>query len=210
MKLAEFCAAAVAAFAMAATPAHAYTMLDHVQLKLYGTEVAPDDKIESISPAIAGANTDVDSNFVPTVAIDYYLTPHVSIETICCVTQHDVDGSGALAGAHLARNVGIVPATVTAIYHFNPGGIDPYVGAGGSYFFFYNADPGDLGRVDLDNSAGWALQAGVDIPLKSKWALSVDVKKIFLTTTAHFRDAGVQADVQLDPWVVSTGLSFRF
>ena len=211
-RFAEFCAAVVAACVMGASPANALPLLnlDNLQLKLYVTQVNPDEELHSVSPAIPGAGVHVSNHTVPTVAIDYFVTPHISVETICCVTEHDVNGSGALAGVRLARHVGIVPATVTALYHFNPGGIDPYVGAGASYFFFYNADAGDLGRVDLDNSAGWTLQAGVNIPIRNHWAASIDVKKVFLSTTAHFRDAGVRADVRLDPWVVSAGVAYRF
>lgn len=199
------------------------------QVKLLGSAVLPDgkiDKVEFAYPAIASAlpsdpQTRADDNYVPTLAIEYFFTPRVSLETICCVTQHDVDGKGALAGAGLVSNAKIIPATFTAKYHFDAGGVSPYVGAGPSVFIFIDEKPGATARAlgatrnTLETSLGFALQAGVDIPItKSGLAISLDAKRYFLKTTARWYDANggklLQTKHALDPWVLSAGLAWRF
>lgn len=196
-----------------------------IQVKLLATYVDPDASITRVNVNAAGVpagtQTRADTNVTPTAAIEYFVSPNFSIETIAGVTQHDVVGAGALAGAQLISNASIIPATVTAKYHFDLGsGIKPYIGAGPSYFLIFGEDPDSsaraLGvtRVDLSNDFGAALQAGVDIGLNDRGlGLSVDAKRYFMDTTARFfagNSLALSTKHELDPWVVSAGLSYRF
>ena len=122
-----------------------------IQVKLLGTAVLPDGAITRINTDLiglpAGSNTAVNDNFVPTIAIEYFFTPNISAETICCVTQHDVDGTGPLAGLRLVDDLLILPATLTLKYHLTGlGAIKPYVGAGPAWFLMldYKAGPGAI------------------------------------------------------------------
>jgi outer membrane protein len=226
-KLALSALALAAAFG--AAPAFAQEAGD-VQVKVLGSFVLPDGELRSASGPIAsalpaGVDTKADDNFVPTLAVEYFVAPNVSLETICCVTQHDVSATApaALAGAELVSNAQIIPATLTVKYHFNPGGsIRPYVGAGPTYFFFFNDKPGAGARaalgadhVQVDDAFGVALQAGVDIPISGdRTSVTLDAKRYFLRTDAHFYDASgaelLQTRHRLDPWVLSAGVAFRF
>ncbi|WP_417621910.1 OmpW/AlkL family protein [Parasphingorhabdus sp.] len=196
-----------------------------IQVKVMGTLVAPDGKIKSIEldniGLPAGTQTKADDNFVPTIAAEYFFTPNISVETICCVTQHDVTGTGPLDGAGLVSDANIIPATLTAKYHLDTGsGFKPYIGAGPTYFIFIDEKAGataqTLGatRQKMNDKVGFALQAGFDLPVNDKGlGLSVDAKRYFVTTTAHWY-AG-QTEVlrtrhKIDPWVVSAGLAYRF
>lgn len=196
-----------------------------IQFKILATYVAPDGKIEDVKlDAIglpAGTQTKADDNIVPTVAIEYFVTDKVSLETIAGVTQHDVDGRGALAGAGLVSNANIVPATLTVKYHLGKeGGVQPYIGAGPSYFIFIDEKPGAtavaLGatRQKMNDTFGAALQAGIDVPVRANGlALTLDAKRYFLRPTARWF-AGttevLRTKHKLDPWVVSAGVAFRF
>src|SRR3990167_4840102 len=88
-----------------AIPGQAAAKAGDVQVKLLGTLVAPDGKIQDVKTdrlgLPAGTQTKADDNVVPTLAVEYYVTDKLSLETIAGVTQHDVDGRGALAGAGL-------------------------------------------------------------------------------------------------------------
>jgi outer membrane protein len=133
-----------------------------------------------------------------------------------------VTGTGPLAGAGLVSNANIVPATLTAKYHFGAaGGVQPYVGAGPTYFIFIDEKPGATARAlgatrqRMNDKVGVALQAGVDIPVNdSGMALSIDAKRYFLRTSAHwFNAAGTEVLAtrhKIDPWVLSAGLAWRF
>lgn len=214
-----------AAAIIAATPAQAGSTDGKVQIKLLATGVLPDGKITTLeNNAIglpAGSQTSANDNVVPTIAIEYFASESVSIETICCLTQHRVGGEGAIAGAKILDHVLILPATVTLKYHLDAGPIKPYLGVGPSIFFYIDEKPGAttaaLGgtKVKLDNKFGVALQAGVDIPLGDKgFGLSFDAKKYFMSTRLHVSTAAgaevLTTKHKLDPWVLSGGVSYRF
>lgn len=200
------------------------------QAKVLATAVLPTGDIKEVrftSAAVGAAlpaNTDATgtNSYVPTVAIEYFVTPSVSFETICCLTRTDVDGTKGIKGATLINNINIIPATLTAKYHFGTrSGIKPYVGAGPTYWLMFNEKPGatmrSLGatRVHVGNKLGFALQAGVDLPINDRGlGLSIDAKRYFIDRNAKWFDAGgnriLETEHNLDPWVVSTGLAWRF
>ena len=195
------------------------------QVKALGSFVLPDGKITEVQldgiGLPAGTQTEADDNFVPTVAIEYFVTPNISLETICCVTQHDVTGTGPLAGAGLVSNANIIPATLTAKYHIETGsGFKPYIGAGPTYFIFIDEKPGAttvaLGATSqkLNDKVGVALQAGFDVPVNDKGlGLSVDAKRYFVTTTARWfagQTEVLRTRHKIDPWVISADISYRF
>ena len=216
--------AALAATTAISTPALAGNPDGKLQVKLLGTGVLVDGKINKVKldplDLTVGAQTDINNNVIPTVAIEYYATPNISVETICCLTQHHATGVGTLQGARLVDHIMILPATVTLKYHLDAGPIKPYIGAGPSVFFFIDEKPGataaSLGvdKLKLSNKVGVALQAGVDIPVNdSGMGISLDAKKYFMDTTAHFKASGTEVLTtghKLDPWVLSGGVYFRF
>ena len=211
--------------ALMATPAMAQDRAGQVQLKLVGTAVLPDGKIDSVTLDRVGLpatlQTKANDNFVPTIAAEYFFTNNFSVETIAGMTQHDVDASAGLpVGAELVSDAKLIPATVTAKYHFDLGGVKPYLGAGPSYFLWVSQDPGaavvPLGvtSTKLSNELGLALQAGVDVPLGDRGlALTFDAKRYFIGTTASWfvgNTKVIETEHRLDPWVLSAGLAYRF
>lgn len=222
----------IAAFAAAtaiASPAYAGNPEGHWQIKALGTGVLPDGKIEKfkyVDPALAAilpanVQTQANDNAVPTVAIEYFFNKTFSVETICCLTQHHVNGAGGIAGTRIVNHVLILPATITAKLHLDAGPIKPYVGAGPSLFLIFGEKPGSdlqaLGGAStkMSNEVGVALQAGVDIPVNDRgMGISLDAKKYFMNTTLHVKTAsGVEVLTtkhKLDPWVLSAGVSYRF
>jgi len=214
-----------AALALMTMPAMAQSADGNWQVKLLGTAVLPDGKITKVKvdnvPLAAGSQSKANDNVVPTLAVEYFFSPNFSVETICCLTQHDVDGAGALAGTELVADIKILPATVTAKFHMPLGPIKPYIGAGPTYFIFIDEKSGattktlGLPKAHLTDEFGVVLQAGFDVPLgDGGFGLSVDAKRYFLNTTASWFDATgtkiLSTKHKLDPWVLSAGVSYRF
>jgi len=218
-----------AALALAAQPAMAQgdetDRAGDIQIKVLGTAVLPDGKITDINVNLPGLpadlQTEASDNFVPTLAVEWFVTENVSIETIAGVTQHDVDTTAGLpAGAELVSDALLLPATVTAKYHFDLGGVKPYVGGGVAYFIWLSDKPGaatlPLGVTDTDLSDefGFALQAGLDVPLGDDgFGLTFDAKRYFIDTTARWyvgNTLAIETEHKLDPWVLSAGVSYRF
>ncbi|NJM51664.1 MAG: OmpW family protein [Sphingomonadales bacterium] len=196
-----------------------------IQIKLLGTAVLPDGQITAVNEDLVGlpatSQTKADDNIVPTLAAEYFVSDNFSLETIVGLTSHDVTGDGALAGAELIDGLTILPATITAKFHLNTNsGFKPYLGAGVTHFFIFGEDVGtdaaDIGAtsVDLSDEFGFVLQGGVDFKLNDNGlGLSVDAKRYFVGTTATFQAGNVsalQTEHDLNPWVISAGLSYRF
>lgn len=218
-------ASACAALALAGSPAVAQDRAGDVQVKLVGTAVLPDGEIDQVNVDLvglpAGTDTEANDNFVPTIAVEYFVSDGFSIETIAGTTQHDVDTvSGFPPGSELVSDALLLPATVTAKAHFDVGGIKPYAGAGVAYFIWLDVDPGaaviPLGVTNtrLSDEFGFVLQAGVDVPVgEDGFGVTLDAKRYFIGTTAQWFAGNtlvIETEHNLDPWVLSAGVSYRF
>lgn len=196
-----------------------------VQVKVLGTAVLPSGSIEQVKLDLVGlppdTQTEASNNFVPTLAVEYFFTPNISLETICCMTEHHVTGTTGMPGAELVSNAKIIPATFTLKYHpLTKGIIQPYFGAGPAYFIAVSDRPGPAAiaaKADdfkLDSAFGVALQAGVDIPVSDQgFSISLDAKKYFVRTDAHWYANGaevIHTRHKLDPWLLSFGVGYRF
>lgn len=154
-----------------------------------------------------GDSVSISNNVVPELDFTYFFTPNISAELITAVTPHDVKTSSGID----AGSSWLLPPTLTLQYHFTQmDSIKPYVGAGMNYTHFFNADAGALNSVKYDDSFGGVLQAGVDIPIRDNWYFNVDVKKVFISTTAKFSPSGVRADADIDPWLIGVGFGYKF
>lgn len=203
-----------------AQPAHAEA--GDVLVRLRGIMVAPNEDSGSVLPAFPGEEVSVDNNVMPEVDVTYMATDHIGFELIAATTKHTASGvSGTTGDVGKLASAWVLPPTLTLQYHpVANGPVRPYVGAGVNYTLFYSENASDglvaaVGTTDveLDDSFGWALQAGVDIDLTERMFLNFDVKYIDIDTTATLRTtaAGTQAvDIDLDPLVVGVGVGTRF
>lgn len=232
-KLTTMAALAEATAIAAPAPALAGSPDGHLQVRILGTAVLPDGGIDSIkavdtgtalgsaATALSNPQTKANGNVVPTLTVDYFFNKTFSVETICCFTQHHVSGAGDLAGTRLVDHVMILPATLLAKAHLDTGSpFKPYVGAGPALFIVFDEKPGatakalGIDKVKMSNQLGVAVQGGVDIALGDQgFGLSLDAKKYWMKPTASFYEDGTLAlktRHDLDPWVLSAGVSYRF
>lgn len=177
------------------------------QFRLRGIAVVPDESA-TIDPI--NGDVSIDDAYVPELDISYLFTPNVSVELILATAKHNVMATGTDAGDVDVGSVWILPPTLLLQYRFMPDmAVRPYLGAGINYTFFYSEDvPGDVVTdAEYDGAVGFALQGGVDIPIKdSGWFVNFDVKKIFLSTDVALNGGSINADVDIDPWVFGAGI----
>lgn len=180
-----------------------------IMLRGRGIAIVPDVS----SDTTIGGDVDVDEAFTPELDVTYFATDNIGVELIAATANHDVKLENSAVGDVDLGDVWILPPTLTAQYHFLPKQrISPYVGAGVNWTLFYGADSGDANDIDYENDVGPALQAGVDIAISGPWSLNLDVKKLFLDTEAEVQTAAgtVDADVDIDPWIVGVGVAYKF
>lgn len=215
----------VLAGAGAAQSAAAYEAGD---LLIRGRVIAVDPREDSstvkssVAGAIPGSGVGLDSNITPEIDFTYMLTPNWGLELILASSEHDVSGTGSIAGLGKLFDARTLPPTLTVQYHFNTNGtVRPYAGIGLNYTLFFNEDAtsdfktamGGKASVELDDSWGLAGNVGVDVAINKDWFVNADVKYIDMDTTATIKTNALgrlKVDVDIDPWVYGIGIGRRF
>jgi outer membrane protein len=169
--------------------------------------------VTSSSISGIGGKVAVGNALAPEVDLSYFFTDNIALELIAATTQHTVSAHNTALGSLTVGQTWVLPPTLTLQYHFNPrGAISPYVGAGLNVSFFYGGSAGKapINRLVLETSVGPALQAGVDWNFSGHWFANLDVKQIFMSSTAHINSGAIKAKVAIDPLVIGTGIGYRF
>lgn len=238
-------AAAVISFA-AAIPAVAQEAGDW-QLRFGLGYIVPDTSNDDLvfeGTRLDTFNIDVDDQFGLVFDVTYFMSPNWAMELLASTPfEHDIDGAGALAPLGKIGDIKHLPPTLSLQYHFLPGQtFRPYVGAGLNYTLIFDESTnpglhngivatangalnanysGGNTKLDIDDSFGGALQAGVDFDLSEKWFLNFNVRYIMINAdatlkTTTFDPAGTETmfrstiDVDIDPFVYSAQLGFKF
>jgi outer membrane protein len=167
----------------------------------------------SIEPQVSAGGTlgtlgvNVNNAIVPELDFTYMIRDDIGVELILGTSRHQLTSNiGGLGG------VGVLPPTVLLQYHFNHAGrVRPYVGAGINYTYFYNdkLKAGDTPVSIKHSSFGPALQAGVDVQVAKNLFVNVDVKKIWMRTSASAGGTDL-GSLKIDPWVIGLGVGMKF
>ena len=207
-----------AAFATPGT-ATAQTAAGDWLIRLRGIVVSPTESSGEVS-GIPGSRVGVTDSVMPEIDFTYMATDHIGAELILATTRHEATGRGSLSAIDTVASTWVLPPTLTLQYHLSPKGkVRPYVGAGVNYTVFYAEDAskaleGALGstKVRMSDSAGYALQAGVDIDLGRRTFLNLDVKYLDIDTTARLTTGTgtSRVRVSIDPLVIGVGIGRRF
>lgn len=217
--------AAMAAALLSATVAQAAE--GPLMMRVRALQMGVDNKNEGhvpIPPVNTGDPLKVEDKVFPEIDFTYFITPNIAAELILTYPQkHDLHYQGIKIGS--AKHL---PPTLTLQYHFLPEGtIRPYIGAGVNYTRFMsvniNAAPAlaALGisvdaPIDVDrNSFGLAGQVGVDFKVADKWFINLDAKYVQIEAKDVRVKSGPLAgtkvtDLQIDPWLLSVGVGYRF
>ena len=186
-----------------------------LHMRVRATGVVP---MEEATIGVIGGDVAVTNNVIPEIDFTYYFTNHIAAELILGTSKHEVVATNtALGNVDLGR-VMLLPPTLSLQYHFLPTQkFNPYAGISGNYTIFYNQGTGK-GRntavtdVSYDNAFGYGFQLGFDYKITDKMYWNVDVKKLYLNTdvdVATTLDVTVPAAVDLNPWLISTGIGFK-
>lgn len=201
-------AAATAAGAEDFSPKAAGTIVLDVRV----SDVAPtgSDSVTTLNGSATGLKAKATDSVMPTLGLTYFFSPNWAIEAIAGTTEHQIKAQGGATNVEV-KDTWVLPPVVALQYHFLPASrISPYVGAGVNYMLFYSGKNRNGFDFKIDDGFGAALQAGVDVAMSHGFTLNADVKKIFFQTKATDEKNGLKASVNLDPWVLSLGVGYRF
>jgi outer membrane protein len=205
----------------ATSPALAGSEDGDVMVRVLGTVVDPDTDatVRAGGAVLPGADAEVSTEVIPALTLSYFFNKTLAVELFCCFAKHEIDGKGSIAALGEVADTWIFPPALTLQYHFaGLGAWKPYIGAGAQYIAFFDEGTGanrlGASRVSIDDAWGFTLQAGLDVALGNGWSLNADVKKTWLDTEVTWHDTALGVDVvgdaDLDPWIFSVGLGYRF
>lgn len=163
-------------------------------------------KLSMANHDATGLDLSVNDKTIPELDVSYFFNKNVAAELVLTIPQQQtVSIAGADSGTfkHL-------PPTLTVQYHFtNFNGFKPYVGAGLNYTKISKTNVLN-GAATLENSSfGYALQAGVDVPLTKQVSLNFDVKKVNIQSEVYVNNVS-KGTLKLDPVLLGVGIGYRF
>jgi outer membrane protein len=167
---------------------------------------------------VDGLDIDVSEDSSVSLLGSYFFTPALSLELLASLPfEHAYvvsNEEGALGGGSTKH----LPPTLSLQYHFNSGGtIIPYVGVGVNYTIFFSQKssfdssvPGlDGASTKLENSAGYALQAGLDYMFTENLFMNVDLRYIDIEPDLKLNGTKV-GTVKINPTLVGLNVGYRF
>ncbi|MFQ5644400.1 MAG: OmpW family protein [Thiogranum sp.] len=215
-------AAMIAAIATTVTtvPAMAYEAGDFIA-RAGWAHVAPDTDSDEFSN-FPGAKADVDDTDSLGLTFSYLFTDNIGVGILAAYPfKTDIEGDGTISSVDKVGDTKFLPPTVTLQYHFDTGSdFHPYVGAGLNYTFFWDENTSDApfngSDLDLDDSWGFAAEAGLDYTFQNDYLVSAQIWYISIETEADSSGAAGnpalagKADVDIDPWVFMLGVGKKF
>ena len=174
---------------------------------------------------LPGTGVGVDSDTQLLLNVTYMLTPALGVELLAATPfEHHVSTKG-LSGLGLAdMELGTIkhlPPTLTLLWYPMSAASkwQPFIGAGVNYTVFFDEDVSSgaaaaLGarNMELDDSGGFAFRAGMDYMVNDCWSLHLGAYYLDISTDASVNTAlgTVKTSVDIDPWVYTAGLGYRF
>lgn len=165
--------------------------------------VAPAEKFDS---QLSGAKATVSDDIIPELDLEYFFLKNVSTELILGVTRHDIKFDDQFVGT-----TWLLPPTLTVKYHPLAGEtISPYVGVGLNYTIPFKSKVEGAPDFEIDNSIGWAAQAGVDVKIKDNLYFNLDYKYVNADTKIRLAAGGPKYKLDLNPNLFGIGVGYRF
>ena len=163
--------------------------------------ISPD---ASSSGSLAAA--DVESHYSLDIDFTYMMSDNFGLELLLDTSSsHRVT-----AGGNDIAVVRVLPPSLIAQYHISPSSnVRPYIGAGINYTLFLDEELVGGGSIELDDSIGFVVQAGVDYDINKDWFINADIKYIDMSADTTINGASAP-EVDINPTVFGIGIGMKF
>ena len=161
---------------------------------------------KSDNGTLAGGQAAVSNNAQFAITAEYFIKDNIGIELLASTPfSHDVN----IAGIGFAGDVNHLPPTLSLNYHFpETNGIKPYVGIGANYTLFFDAQS-PLGNLELEDSFGFAAQAGIDFSVSDNAALRANIRWIDIDSDVTLNGVDI-GTAEIDPFVYTAAYVIKF
>ncbi|WP_299549803.1 OmpW family outer membrane protein [uncultured Tateyamaria sp.] len=161
---------------------------------------------DSDNGTVASSTADVDEGYALTITGEYFFLDNWGIELLAATQfKHDV----SLSGSGEIGSVKHLPPTLSVNYHFPTQTVwKPYLGIGVNYTTFSD-ESSRLGDLELDDSWGVAVQAGIDYAISDRDAFRANIRWIDIDSDVRLDGAKV-GTAEIDPIVLNFAYVRRF
>jgi len=223
MKLKTSLITAAIIAALAATSVQAQDNVVKVGVTRYTTHSSSNGL--TATPPVFPASADAETGDATTLllVIERSLTPNLGIELALGVPPRiDAKGTGAAAalGDPLLSVKNVSPTLLVNYYFGDPDtALRPYLGAGVNYTKFTDIRSSlPTSKLEMSDSWGWAVQAGLSYAVRKDWGLFVSVTRLdvksdvdaIATIPGVPVPVEVKTTIDLKPITYSLGLWYRF
>jgi outer membrane protein len=177
--------------------------------------VYPTGDSEEITPIAPGAKVEADSAWSLGLSFAYMFTDNIGLGVLGAYPfEHDIEAKGSIKSLDKVGSTKHLPPTVTLQYYFNnTSQFTPFLGAGVNYTYFFDEDTSGAlsgADLDLDDSWGYALEAGLDYEVNDHWMVSGQVYYINIEPEAEISGVPGKYDVEINPWVYFLSAGYKF
>lgn len=167
-------------------------------------------------------NVDFDSEGGFGLSVNFFLGNRFSVQ----LAAYRFDPEAAFTAADPLVAVGglgeleVIPLTAVLQIHLLPNSrISPYVGAGVGYVILddirsrRDLDDVDVDRIDFSSDFGLVFNVGASLALSRIFAVNLDLKYMPVdsaATVVFTQGPPLKTDVEVNPLIISAGLSLRF
>ncbi|KUJ79329.1 OmpW/AlkL family protein [Ruegeria profundi] len=161
---------------------------------------------KSDNGTLAGFDAEVDADTSAIFTVEYFVRDNLGVELLAATPfSHEV----TLGGSVDAGSVKHLPPTLSLNYHFPTNSVwKPYVGAGINYTIFFD-ESSPLGDLEVDDSVGVAVQAGLDYMVSENGAVRLNVRWFDIDSDVEL-DGNDIGTAEIDPWLVGISYVHRF
>tara|TARA_R110000744_G_scaffold253826_1_gene369529 strand:- start:1961 stop:2644 length:684 start_codon:yes stop_codon:yes gene_type:complete len=207
--------------------AHAYEPGDII-VRAGLTAVAPDESSSNVTVqdvGNVGMGASVNSDTQLGLNVVYMFSDNIGLELLAASPfKHDINLTGTqdndlgLGDGKLAQSRQL-PPTLSVVYYLPVSEtFQPYLGLGLNYTVFFDEEfvgsreNQSFNNLSLEESFGIAAQIGMDYKLDEHWLVNASVRYIDIDTRANFDvlDLPAKVSVDVDPWVYSVMLGYKF
>jgi outer membrane protein len=211
--------ASLSALALAATAAPAFAQpVDQpdtfVRLGVAHIDLADKGPVFVNGTRDPGADYKTDKDWIGSIEIGHFVHPNVAVRVMGTTPAETFNlPAGSLAGTPNLFNDTSSNFTLTATWHPLRGQrFSPYVGGGIGLNKIWDTEEKLASDVEISDSHGPVIQAGVEFDLSDRFGIYADAKKAFWSAEASgfLGPLFIEAEAELDPVILSVGGVIRF
>ena len=208
---------ALHAVALAAALAAGAAVAQSNVVKIGVSQYTTNSRTTGITGIGVPPGADAETGDATTLIFEYerLLTPNLGIELALGIPpriEANATGSVAFLGDDVFSARSVSPVLLLT-YHFGQPGDRwrPYIGGGINYTHFSDIESRLASSVEMSDSVGWAVKAGVDYALNQRWGVfgsvsALDVKSDLVASGTTV----LQTTIDFRPVIYSLGVSYRF